>query len=216
MRSRQSSVLPFCLATRASTIRNRGRPSDSSSPRWMTSHFCQSSSGQPIASAKSMTSNPYEVSGVSSLSGGVHSLGSVLPSTALSEFVHSALSCWGIGCRPLLRCCPRTGAHLQGFERREQLGAEFVEDPLFTGVNFSGVCESQGSDRLIAWFTLLRVQGALHGLLHIHTAHCIAMQPRSTMVSCDGPYSEDARRMLPAPLLTPLSRHCSRLVEAWI
>src|SRR5690606_18675312 len=90
--TRSRWVLPFCRATIASTRRNRGRPSGNSSPAWTISHSCHGVSGWPSTSrAKVATSYPIVVSGVSSRSGGVHILGSVLPSKPPSaEFIERA------------------------------------------------------------------------------------------------------------------------------
>src|SRR5690606_12316891 len=80
-----SSVLPFWRATSTSTLRNRGRPSSSSSQAWITVHSCHGSSGLPIDLANSITWNPELVSGVSSGSGGVHRRGSVHPNTVFGS-----------------------------------------------------------------------------------------------------------------------------------
>src|SRR6476469_6182214 len=82
-----TSVLPFCRATSRMMIRNRGRPSGSSSPAWIMSHSCQGSGGRLSRFvANRAWLKPTDVSGVSSRRGGVQSRGSVLPndSEALS------------------------------------------------------------------------------------------------------------------------------------
>ncbi len=48
-------VLPFCLAISVSTMRNRGRPSRSSSQAWIRCHRCGGYRSTPIMLAKSMT-----------------------------------------------------------------------------------------------------------------------------------------------------------------
>src|SRR5262249_51474967 len=67
-------------------MRNRGRPSGSSSPAWIDSHSCHGSYGcRSTSRAKMLTSNPVEVEGLRSRKGGVQILGSVRPSTVLTS-----------------------------------------------------------------------------------------------------------------------------------
>src|SRR4030095_12064208 len=89
------SVLPFCRAARTRTVRNRNRPSASSSSAGMSSQRCQGISSTPRTfSAKSMHEKPPEVAGVSAhpqlhgparpvTSGFVQILGRVDPRIAL-------------------------------------------------------------------------------------------------------------------------------------
>ena len=75
-------VFPFCLATIATMRRKRKRPFGLSSRAWTKSHSSHGSKLRPRTStANSMTAKPSDVSGVSSLSGGVNTRGSVRPSS---------------------------------------------------------------------------------------------------------------------------------------
>src|SRR5688572_18317618 len=147
----------------------RVRPSGSSSNPWITVHSCHGSSGMPRSSAaKSMMSKPRDVSGVSSLSGGVHRRGTVRPSTLCSggsispSLGELGLSSWRSTVTPSLSCHRSTGLRRgpQSLQGRLKLGAELFEYGIRVGVLHEGVQEPFGDLEVAALVLRLRDQFA--------------------------------------------------------